>query len=207
MVIIHGITTRQRAAIVPEMRLVLALPPEFLVTDLGEGQYTAVAAASTPQLAQPAQAAQILGPVALSLYCSAIMPQPGDPAAWCEQCMLDELSAEAALVIKSRSDHSTVVGWHVHLIEGEIVSAADGSPQAVRLGAFYVFLEYVAYVMVRAESQAQLDQHRQEIMTVLLSGRADWSGPIVALSQLGPEDQDGWSPRATAARPPGVPEY
>ncbi len=124
----------------------------------------------------------------LALY--PLWPLPDLPQAAVAQLVERDLPPGARARTLASADETTDLGARMVVIDAQ-VTGADGAVIEERLGALYHFLEYAGGAMFRG-SRARLDEHRAQILAILASGRADFSGEVAALEQLGTGlDQEG----------------
>lgn len=108
------------------------------------------------------------GQLSLS-WSTSLVRLPRDTVKWRWRTLRADTPKQAAIVALHERAAQTVDGWELFLAEIDV--CRDGAMIERRLGAFYVFLEHAALVMVRATSGSALDAHRDSIVDALQRAR------------------------------------
>lgn len=119
---------------------------------------------------------------ALVLEWSALLDLPDEPARWVSETMAGDLPPAASLGAVERVHTETELGWPLLLVEAEVL--VDGAVTAIRLGAFYGFLEHAAYARIHAEDAAAYAAHETTLAALLRGAGPDFSGPLVSVAQF-----------------------
>jgi len=148
------------------MRLVLELPEGWVADRHGDGQLIRIGDAP-----------------GVKVEVSSISPLPDDPARWA-RAEVANVPEGTELHIVQAGDVTTVDGWPVTVIESHAVAPATKAVVERRLHFLYRFLLHCARVVVKSASPDQFEATRGALLEVFGRARPDFSGDIVALSQI-----------------------
>jgi hypothetical protein len=160
------------------MRTVVATPASWTLEEGAEGRR--VLRAPSP------------GDLGVWLYPLWQLPDP--PSAQVAPFVERDAPAGARARVVTQTEGQTRLGAPMTVIEAELVDAA-GKPVERRLCAVYQFLEYGGGAMARSRDAATLAGRREELLALVATARADFSGPIAALEQLyqGLTEEKSWA--------------
>ena len=102
---------------------------------------------------------------------------PDDQRTWIEQALLDDLPPRARISVGASFESQTAAGWPVRVVEARMLEAGSNQVIEERLCAFYAFMEHAAVAMLRAGDARHIEDSREMIREILLSGRPDWTTP------------------------------
>jgi hypothetical protein len=154
------------------MRTAVTPPPSWTVEDLPDGRRV---------LRIPGWADWGKSDMALVVY--PLQPLPDPASAVIAPFIGRDLPAGTKVEIVSNVPGRTTLGSPMVLVEAKVIDEA-GNVVEERLAALYQFLEYGGSAMVRSQNHDRFVEQRPDILAVLASGRADFSGHIAAVEQL-----------------------
>jgi hypothetical protein len=160
-----------------QMRTAVTAPPHWGVEDTPDGRRVL----RIPSASSGAPSDWGGPDVSLVLYPLQALPDPSSAAI--EPFLRRDLPAGAKLKIVTNQKGRTTLGAPLVLLEAQVVDAS-GKVVEERLAAVYEFLEYGGGAMARSQSHERLAAHKAEILSVLSTARADFTGQIAALEQL-----------------------
>src|SRR5688572_17366826 len=146
-----------------EMRTVVTAPPHWGVEETPDGR-------RVHRIPGPAE----WGASDLALVAYPLQALPDPSSAVIEPFIRRELPAGAQVKIVTNQKGRTSLGAPMVLIEAQVVDAA-GNVVEERLAALYEFLEWGGSAMVRSQNRERLAAHKAEILSVLATGRGDFT--------------------------------
>ncbi|MFN0247404.1 MAG: hypothetical protein ACKV2T_11000 [Kofleriaceae bacterium] len=152
------------------MRLVLALPSHLSTTWIQHGP-DQIAMRSTP---------------AIVVVASVLLPLPDDVPAWMREVQHANCPAGSTVTAEALVERETTNGWPFRIATARLF--VDQQVVAVRIGAFFSFLEHVASARVTFPSDA-IDEHAlvarvEDVLEIFGAARPDFSSQIAGLHQL-----------------------
>lgn len=157
------------------MHLDLQFPPAWVLNQAPGNQFVAVLPAASSQSNALPRAIVTFGPIEM---------RPDEPKAWQEGFAASDTPRGARVRLGRTIDHETVTGWPLRLLEVELSRIDSGEVIEVRLCAFFTFFEHMAAVMVRSSDKDSLEAVGPEAMTILGTGRPNWSGATQTVAGL-----------------------
>jgi hypothetical protein len=164
------------------MRLVVDVPPSWVVERRGEGQVIHVAGAPT-----------------LAVEVSPIVPLPDNSTAWAQAQLSAGLPPGTKLHVVVASDLTTAGGWPLSVIQSQALTTDTNAIAESRLHNVYTRLLHGAIATVRGTNLEEFDAHRAEILDAFGRARPDWGQDIVALGQIIDIDEVPVAPRPPAS--------
>jgi hypothetical protein len=154
------------------MRTVVSAPPHWVAEEGSDGRRV---------LRIPGKGDWGQSDLTLVLY--PLKPLPDPVSAFIPPFVSRELPAGTELRTVSQVAGRTTLGQPMVLVEAEVVDK-HGKLVEARLAALYQFLEFGGGALARCSDRTRLEIEKGELIAVLSSGRADFSGHIAALEQL-----------------------
>jgi hypothetical protein len=148
------------------MRLVLAVPPSLLSTWVVESD---------------CRIAMRVDP-AVSIIASGLLPLPDDVPRWVNDVQQADRRDGSSIVAAALVERETLTGWRFRIATARIV--VEGAPSATRLGAFYRFLEHVAWAQVTFPFANPDRQRVEEAIEIFATARPEFSSQIAAVQEL-----------------------
>jgi hypothetical protein len=152
------------------MRLVLGAPGEWTAEDLPEGR-------------RIFRVSGFSGKPDLVVVTFPLVSRPEPVAAMVGPFLGRDVPPGCNVRVTGASDTSTAAGAPLHLVDAEVTDTA-GALLEQRIAAFYQLAVFTGTAMVRAKPPGRLGAHRDVLLEVLRSGRADLSGQVASLAQL-----------------------
>jgi hypothetical protein len=118
----------------------------------------------------------------LMLEWSPLRLLPERQAAWVTEILARNLAPGSALVDVKRELTATGHGLPMLLAQARVV--VGGAPAAIRLAAFYAFLEHGGHALIHAEDLDAFAAEEAALRRVLFDAAPDFSGPLVSVEDF-----------------------
>ena len=123
----------------------------------------------------------LTAPSSLAIEVSALEPSTGMSPARLRELVSTGLAPDQRVEVRATTQAASERAWPVWVVDAQVVGPAG--PHEDRLAVIYTILQWVAVAMVR-RPPGGLATIRSDAMPVLMSGKLDSAGDILALRDL-----------------------